>query len=313
MLALSGRIRIDEEDDKFYIYAGNVKLDITQIFSSSSVLVGAAVAQVWADSRNTDYNFDDIMKLVSIQLFEGFIINDLLGRHQHNESLWESLLTEGESVLRSMVPQFVQLLVRATNNSKIRYTAGFKGIFERWLNTFIPTQPLGSRRIDPYTGKVESKYAIPFFGEMGAILGPKFFLSQISEEERLARDYGVNKKELDAELTVNGVKIKLPSREELNKYYGELNKSTLLTLQDQKHYVKMPDGSYNTLHWNKLSDKQRANVIDRTMIQNGSIAKIYIWTQQMNKKYYASESMWQTLKSLGITTNVYRGDKGFVE
>ena len=74
----------------------------------------------------------------------------------------------------------------------------------------------------------------------------------------------------------------------------------------------MPDGTFKTLFWDKMDDKQRAHVISRTMTQNAEIAKIYIWTQ-MGKKFYASTSLWQMLKRLGITRNVYKGDKGFVE
>ena len=58
-----------------------------------------------------------------------------------------------------------------------------------------------------------------------------------------------------------------------------------------------------------MSDLQKARVIDRTMIKNAEIAKIFAWTQ-MGHKYYANDTLWQTLRKLGI--NVYKGDKGFV-
>ena len=170
--------------------------------------------------------------MATSQLFEGFILNDMLARHKWDEGIWEAFLTEGESVLRSFVPQAVQLIIRATNNEKIKYTAGFAGVWERWLNSFVPTQPFGSRVINPYTGEEETKYALPFIGEFlkSGILGPKILWSEISEEEQLALTYGVKKRELTGELTVNGKKYKL-DKEKLNKQYGQLNAQTLKSIK----------------------------------------------------------------------------------
>ena len=61
-----------------------------------------------------------------------------------------------------------------------------------------------------------------------------------------------------------------------------------------------------------MTDEQKASVIERTMALNAKYAKIYQWTKE-GHKYYASDSIYQELKKLGITSNVYRGDKGFVE
>ncbi len=315
LLGSFGVIRLDDEDDKMYIYVGDVKIDITNIFGTSSILVGASFAQIWVQDEMTLAKFiNEILPMATSQLFEGFILNDLLARHKYDEGIWDFFLTEGESVLRSFVPQMVQILIRATNNEKIKYTSGFVGMWERWLNTFVPTQPFGSRKINPYTGEVQTKYALPFFGEFfkSGLLGPKIFWSEVSDEELLAKEYGINKGELTGELTANGKKYSL-DKEALNVKYGQLNKATLAQLKQQKHYVEMPNGTYKTLSWDKMSDEQRANVISRETVKNADYAKIYAWTQVMGNKYYASESLWQLLRKLGITKNVYRGDKGFVE
>ena len=61
LLASFGLIRIEEDDDKFYIFAGDIKFDITNIFGSSSVLVGASLAQSWVES-DSDYGFEGYYK-----------------------------------------------------------------------------------------------------------------------------------------------------------------------------------------------------------------------------------------------------------
>lgn len=315
MLALAGCIRIDEEDDKFYMYVyGDTKLDITNLFGSSSVLVGASVAQHWIEQ--TDGNvatYEEVLSMLADTMLDGFIATDLLERHKWGGTL-DDILTETESVMRSFVPQIWQTIIACTNQKNIRYSAGFEGMWERWLNTFVPTQPFGNRKVNPYTGEIEDKYSMPIIGALlqKGVLGPKIYWVEISEIERMCREFGVNKNELTGELTVQGKKIEL-DRITLNKKYGELNKDSLTKIKSQRHDVEMPDGKYKTLSWDQMSDKQRARVLNRTMTHNADLAKIYVWTQIMGKKYYASDSLWKDLKRLGIATNVYKGDKGFVE
>lgn len=315
-LGLAGMLRIDEDDDKFYVIAGDVKVDISTLFASSSVLIGASISQGWikqADGNNM--SLEEILDRSVGYIFDGFFINDLLERHRWDNGIYDAMLTETESVLRSFVPQIWQLGIRVFNNDKIRYNPGMKGMWERWLNSFIPGQPGGNRVVNPYTGEVQAKYALPIIGELlksGFFFGPKFYWYEPSDTERLCRSLGVNKNELTGELTVNGKKHTL-DREELNVYYGQLNNSKLAKIKSQKHTVEMPDGSFSTLSWDKMSDIQKTRVINKTMTQNADIAKIYIWTQHMGHKFYASDSLWQTLREQGITQNVYKGDKGFVE
>lgn len=314
-LALSGRIRIDEDDEKFYMYIDeDIKLDITNLFGSSSVLVGASIAQLWVEQKDGDTaTFEEMISLVTDTMLDGFFATDILERHKWGGT-WDDLLTETESVMRSFVPQMWQTIIACTNQYAIRYSPGFKGMWERWLNTFVPTQPFGNRKINPYTGELEDKYSLPIIGALlqKGVLGPKIYWVEVSELERMCRELGVNKNELTGELTVNGEKFEL-DRLALNEKYGELNKESLEKIKSQKHNVQMPNGNYKTLSWDNMTDEQRARVISRTMIQNAEYAKIYMWTQVMNKKFYTSYSTLQTLRKLGITKNVYLGDKGFLE
>lgn len=315
LLAASGRLRIDEDDDKFYLFIDEeLKIDISDVFASSSTLVGASIAQKFiAQADGKTASIEDVLSMATNVMLDGFFAADILDRHKWGGT-WEDILTESESIFRSFVPQFFQTLAACTNNDKIRYSPGLKGIWERWVNSWAPGQPLGNRKINPYTGEIEDKYSLPIIGGIlqKGILGAKIYWVDVTEEERMCRELNVNKNELTGELTVNNKKYEL-DRLALNKKYGELNKDSLAKIKSQKHTVEMPDGTFKTLSWDKMSDKQRANVLSRTFTQNADIAKIYMWTQVMGKKFYASASLLQTLRSLGITQNVYRGDKGFVE
>lgn len=309
MLGAFGILKIEDDDDKFYMIIGDVKIDISNIFGTSSILIGASIAQIG------NQKFDVIMKNVAEAMFEGFMLKDILDYHQWDGNFYEAMLTETNSILRSFVPQIVQLMIRTMNNDKISYSSGMKGMWERWLNSWIPTSPLGEHRVNPYTGETQTKYAIPVVGELlkSGLIGPRIYWTEMSETETFAKEYGVKKNQIEAQITIDGQKIILDNALELNTYYGQLNKKSLAELKNQKHYVLMDNGSYQTLTWNKMNDAQCARVIDRTMTQNAKIAKIYIWTHIMGNKYQADNTLWQNLKDLDITQNIYRGGKGFVK
>lgn len=309
ILGLCGFMRIDEDDDKIYMTLGDVKIDISSVFGTSSVLIGASLGQIGKAKP------EKILGSIFDSLTEGLFLKDILEQNKYNDNMYEWLLSQSESVLKSFVPQFVQLMIRAFNKEKIKYSSGMKGMWERWLNSFVPTQPMGNRVINPYTGQNETKYALYFFGELlkSGIVGPKIVWHEIGNAEDLATSYDVNKGNIEPKVTANGKEYSLGDAYALNQYYGKLNTKRLSEIQKESHLVRTPDGSYKTIAWNQLSDEQKKNVIEKTFNQNATISKIYIWTQVQNKKYYANDSMYETLKKLGITKNVYRGDKGYEE
>mgnify|MGYP005800741257 CR=1 FL=1 len=312
ILAATDIIRLDDEDDKQYIFIGDAKFDISDIFGSSSLLVGAALVNFAAKDDKT---FDDVMDAAFNLLLDGFIAKDLWENFRWSNGMYELFLTQTESILKSFIPQFIQLLVRASNNHNITYSPGTLGMIQRWLNSFVPTMPLGDKRVNPYTGELESKYAIPFVGEIlrSGLFGVRVVWSSVTDGEQLAKEYNVNKNMIEAEITIDGQKVSLGDKGQLNQYYGRLNAASLSELQNKSHLVEMTDGSYKTLSWNDMNDKQRQNVIERTFTKNASYAKIYIWTQVLGHKYYTNQETRTVLRELGITSNVYLGDKGYVE
>lgn len=304
VLALLGIIKVDDDTDgKVKFYIGDLKLDISNLTGSSSILAGAALI---GGIKNKDKNFDAIFNDVANALLNGFVVSDLASRHKYDKSVSQWILTDTESVMKSFIPQVWQLFVRLTNDKKIRYTSGVQGMLERWANSFIPTQPFGNRIINPYNGEEITRHSIPILFEFLNILPVKFSSHKVSEQERLAMAYDIKKGELTGKLTINGEEYILNKRT-VNKKYGELNEKSLANLESSKtkYKVQMSDGTYKELTWSQMSDVQRGRVIDRTMNDNANYAKIYAWTQSGNK-YYASADEYKVLVSLGIKTNVYK-------
>lgn len=313
-----GIIKIDDDDDKFYLYIGKeVKIDISNVFGTSSILIGTALTQIFAKDEDgkSKYNFSNVIDMMSSAFFESFLLKDLIERHSFSDGFYEGMLTETESMMKSFVPQVVQLLVRLTNNKKIKYTPGFVGMLERYMNSFVPTQPFGETKINPYTGEPMTKYAIPILGEVlkSGFFGPRIIWQEVTDEQILCESYGISKKELTGKYEINGEEVEFKNKKVLNEYYGKLNKNTLDNLSKQSYKVQMSDGTYKTLPWDKLSDEQKANVISRLMSKNAEAAKVWYWTTQLGHKYYTSSSNIKALRDLGLNKNLFIGDKGFVK
>lgn len=312
LLTSTGLVKIEDDDDEFRLKIGDISVDISDMFGTSTLLCGMALGQLGSKSLK------DILKTMTTETTNGFILIDILDRYQYSyqsDGALGILLTETENFLKSFVPNMWQQVVRGFNNNKIKYSSGIKGLLIRTGNAFLPI--FGEKVINIYSGEPQSKYALPYIGEWlksGALFGVKIFTDAITDEEIFAQSYGVNKAALNGKLTVNGVEYKINDSYALNVKYGELNKKALAQLPDSKttYKVQMPDGSYKYLKFSNMSDKQKKLIIERVMEANAKIAKIYQWTNE-GHKYYASSEEYNSLKKLGITNNIYLGDKGFVK
>lgn len=313
-------VDVEEEDDRMQLRVGDVRIDISELIGSSSFLAGTAITHAVIEELPEDKNtfgarVENMLKYVYIETFNGFLVNQILERHRWSGNAYDDFLNETDSFCRSFVPQLFQVIASVATNKKRTFSRNLEGQFERWLYSFAPIKGLGEYVINPYTGEQQTKYAKPGLISnllaKGAIGGVKIYWSDVSEGERLCGEYGVSRSELTGEITVNDKKHFL-DKEVLNVKYGELNKAALAKIKSQKHSVEMPNDTYKTLPWDQLSDKQKHNVLNRTMTKNAEYAKIYAWTQS-GHKVYVSESIWKALRELGITQNVYKGDRGFVE
>lgn len=298
-----GLIDLDEDDDNLYLYVGDIKIDISGIFGTSSLLAGALVAAFTDKSKDPEKIWANINDVI----FDGFFFKDIVNNALYDDNFYEIMLGQMESVLKSFIPQVWQLIGREVTRDKITYKGSeWKGMWERFGNALIPGSPFGERVIDPYTGEVISKNTIPVLGSLPA----KFYFNNVSKEEELATSYGVEKKGPEY-MTVNGVRYDLSNEAKIKN--GQWNKQMLSQIQSGSYRVKTASGKYQIKSFSQMTDAEKNNIIERLMDQNAELAKIWYWTQELNHKYYANASTYQMLRKLGVTKNVYQGDKGFVE
>ena len=298
-----GLIDLDEDDDNLYLYVGDIKIDISGIFGTSSLLAGALVAAFTDKSKDPEKIWANINDVI----FDGFFFKDIVNNALYDDNFYEIMLGQMESVLKSFIPQVWQLIGREVTRDKITYKGSeWKGMWERFGNALIPGSPFGERVIDPYTGEVISKNTIPVLGSLPA----KFYFNIVSKEEELATSYGVEKKGPEY-MTINGVRYDLSDEAKIKN--GQWNKQMLSQIQSGSYRVRTASGKYQIKQFSQMTDAEKNNIIERLMDQNAELAKIWYWTQELNHKYYANASTYQMLRKLGVTKNVYQGDKGFVE
>lgn len=303
MLYAFGLIGFDDDDTSLYLLVGDIKIDISGIFGTSSLLAGGMVAAFSDKSKDPEKIWANINDII----FDGFFFKDMVNNALYDDNFYEIMLGQMESILKSFVPQVWQLIGREATRDKITYKGSeWKGMWERFGNALVPGSPFGERVIDPYTGEVISKDTIPVLGSLPA----KFYFNKVSKEEELATSYGVEKKGPEY-MTVNGIRYDLSNEAKIKN--GQWNKQMLSQVQSGSYRVRTASGKYQTKPFNQMTDAEKNNVIERLMDQNAELAKIWYWTQELNHKYYANASTYQMLRKLGVTKNVYQGDKGFVE
>ena len=319
LLAAFGMARIDEEDGKYKLVVANqVYIDISDVFGTQGIFFGMSI---FGAIRNKE-SAGDVFIAALDQVFLDSTFADVFNNFRYSQSFGDWLAYQPYSMLNMMIPNFIKTITSMSTPYDVKYSDGIRGKAEKLLVNAIPGISYAfPHYYDPYTGEKQVSYKL--WGLTKAIdkLTP-FGLSiyNVSDLEKLAIEYGVNKGQLTGRYTVNDDSITLNSAdvEKLNQFYGKLNVASFKEIQSGQvvYKIKQSDGSYKKLRWQQMTDKEKAAIVSRTMTNNGGYAKIYILTDGNKYKYYATDSEYKELRSLGITKNVYRvsgGKQGFVK
>lgn len=314
-LAAFGVAGIDEEDGKYKLRVGDVYVDISDVFGTQGIFVGIAAfssiksGDIWSAMGNVL----DVMFLDST-------FTDMFNSFRYSETFGDWLRDQPFSILSMFIPNMLKVLTSATYGHKVQYSKGILGKLERIAAQSVPGMAYAlPKQYDPYTGEYQIQYKVWFLTKLVDKLSPlDIYAYNISEQEKIAMSLGLKKGPLTGRYKINGEKINLNSKElsEANKFYGELNSKDLKEfISGTKKYKVFDDkkGKYVELTYSKMTDKQKAAVIDRIMSNNSSKAQIYILTKHGYYKYYASQEEYKELKKLGINVQKANGNKkGFL-
>lgn len=318
-LALTGAAGIDDEDDKLKIRIGdNFYIDITDLFGSQGILLGMAIGSPFMDKDGTAW--DNMFKSFTstlTQLFNDSVYNDVAGWFKWNDGIGEVIVDRVESTVGTFIPNAVKTFNSMLYVHQVKYDKGILGAIERWGVQLIPGLAYAiPKKVDIYDGQTKPKYNVNWLVNFINRLTPIDIMPyNVSDMEKLAISLGVNKNMLTGNYEDIG-QLSASDVEKINKYYGTLNEQDLAELVANKRKYRVLDeetNEYVEITFNKMTDKQKKNVIQRIMSDNASAAKVYIWTSN-GGKFYGTESEVQEYKKLGLN-NVYiemKGKKGFI-
>lgn len=318
VLGVTGVAGVDEEDDKIKIKIGNVKVDISNLFGTSSVFLGIALTNPYKnDDKDFFSNLEDFIYNVTDVLFLDSTLSDIFASFQYSQSFGEWAANMPMNFLQMYIPNALKAFNRLLYNHEVSYSPGILGDLQRYAVNLVPGLAYAMpRKIDPYTGATKTKYNLPFLTEFFNTLSPvKFEDWQPSDIEKTAIELGLRKGELTGRYDDIG-ELNIAEKELLNKKYGELNKKDLEELMSNrvKYEVEMPNGKKKELRYSQMTNEQRKSVINRIMTNNARIAKIYVYTEKRGT-YYATDAEYKNLRKLGIIKNVYKETgrkKGFI-
>ena len=329
ILALTGIVKLDEDDDKYKLRVGNVSVDISEIFSTQGILLGMQITQGIRDSKENDEAFFKafwkIIRETTNLMFDDSIYTSVLNIFKYGgDDTATSLSNYLTYTIPSMfVPNFLKTLASIAQKYDVKYSKGVIGKLEKLVtNSLAFTDRMFPSSYDPYTGDAVAKYTFgDYFVEALNKLGVmKFKTYDMSDTEELAMMLDAHRGELTGRYTINDEQVNLKAKEisAINQLYGKLNKKDLAEFtSDSKLYkVETEKGDYITLRFSQMTDKQIASVFNRIMDNNAKIAKVYALTKSGKYKYYATDAEYVALKKLGITTNVYKKTnklEGFVK
>lgn len=301
-LAAFGCAGIDEEDDTYKLRIGDVYIDISDIFGTQGIFAGIAVMDLFKGTDPWSFigNALDTMFLDST-------FTEVFNSFRYSDSFGEWLRDQPFDILNMFVPNFLKTLTSLTYGHKVQYDKGLLGKLEKIAAQSVPGLAyVLPKQYDPYTGEYQIQYKAWFLTKFVNKLSPlKISVYNISEQEKIAISLGIKKSQLKGSYEIDGEKVQLTSNEirELNEFYGKLNEKELKEFISGNKKYKILDtekNKYVELTYSKMTDEQKATVINRIMSNNSSKAKIYMLTKNGSYKYYVNSDEYNELKKLGI-------------
>lgn len=305
-LAAFGKIRIDRDDDKLKLYVGDHFVDISNVYGTSSLLLGAMFTQPDKGS------FYTVLKDAFDMSFQDTVFTQLMDSFRYGYTPSKYLENAIPNLVLGFWPNLFKSITRAINYKQISYSNGLKGALEYFIYQTIP----GSYNwlnvsIDPFTGEEEVRYSNKWYIRVFNLVSPASLKEYKPSDVEL--EYIYLNKNLN-ELAGDYKDIGKLDKNELNKKYGELNAKYLNDLINDKIKYTYTDeyGKKQTKVYSKLTYEQKKSALSSITAKNANYAKIYVWTNSGHKYYCSSDKRSELLK-LGIYKNVYVGNKGFVK
>lgn len=282
LLASLGFIDIDDDD---YLgpalHVGDLRISLSNLAPSMTTFsVGAAMMWAWKNDQSAALKALDV-------LYDNTLLGNIenVFRYGSPDKYIENLSI---NYVSQYVPAMLKLFAKFTTNQAMIDKSG--SYFEKLGKTFVSGIPFAAdllpKKINPYTGEFLTNTGSQdvFFNFMEAISPLDFKTTTKSKTQKEAERLGTESSGLTGKFKVNDKEYDI-DKVTYSKYRATYIQNTFDDIMNGKQKVTVEDenGKRITTTYDKLTDKQKKNVLSRLYTEATNITKIKWWTDQGNK------------------------------
>ena len=282
ILASLGFIDIDDDD---YLgpalHIGDLRISLSNLAPSMTTFsVGAAMMWAWKNDQSAALKALDV-------LYDNTLLGNIENVFRYGDP---TKYIENLSInyVSQYVPAMLKLFAKFTTNQAMIDKSG--GYFEKLGKTFVSGIPFAAdllpKKINPYTGEFLTNTGSKnvFFNFMEAISPLDFKTTTKSKTQKEAERLGTESSGLTGKFKINDKEYDI-DKVTYSKYRATYIQNTFDDIMNGKQKVTVEDesGKRITTTYDKLTDKQKKNVLSRLYTEATNITKIKWWTDQGNK------------------------------
>ena len=282
ILASLGFVDIDDDD---YLgpalHIGDLRISLSNLAPSMTTFsVGAAMMWAWKNDQSAALKALDV-------LYDNTLLGNIENVFRYGDP---TKYIENLSInyVSQYVPAMLKLFAKVTTNQAMIDKSG--GYFEKLGKTFVSGIPFAAdllpKKINPYTGEFLTNTGSKnvFFNIMEAISPLDFKTTTKSKTQKEAERLGTESSGLTGKFKINDKEYDI-DKVTYSKYRATYIQNTFDNIINgkQKVTVEDDDGKRITTTYDKLTDKQKKNVLSRLYTEATNITKIKWWTDQGNK------------------------------
>ena len=282
ILASLGFVDIDDDD---YLgpalHIGDLRISLSNLAPSMTTFsVGAAMMWAWKNDQSAALKALDV-------LYDNTLLGNIENVFRYGDP---TKYIENLSInyVSQYVPAMLKLFAKITTNQAMIDKSG--SYFEKLGKTFVSGIPFAadllSKKINPYTGEFLTNTGSQnvFFNIMEAISPLDFKTTTKSKTQKEAERLGTESSGLTGKFKINDKEYDI-DKVTYSKYRATYIQNTFDDIINGKQKVTVEDenGKRITTTYDKLTDKQKKNVLSRLYTEATNITKIKWWTDQGNK------------------------------
>ena len=282
ILASLGFVDIDDDD---YLgpalHMGDLRISLSNLAPSMTTFsVGAAMMWAWKNDQSAALKALDV-------LYDNTLLGNIENVFRYGDP---TKYIENLSInyVSQYVPAMLKLFAKFTTNQAMIDKSG--SYFEKLGKTFVSGIPFAAnllpKKINPYTGEFLTNTGSQnvFFNFMEAISPLDFKTTTKSKTQKEAERLGTESSGLTGKFKINDKEYDI-DKVTYSKYRATYIQNTFDNIMNGKQKVTVEDenGKRITTTYDKLTDKQKKNVLSRLYTEATNITKIKWWTDQGNK------------------------------